>query len=103
MNTIELASYIQENSQVKDLFLERTCNYLNDKNRARSGKSKWSEARIEKQADQMFDRLVTNVYEKVAPQIKVRFRNNADSWVHFMQEHEIIAQLEELVSELEFE
>ena len=103
MNTIELASYIQANSQVKDLFLERTCNYLSEKNRARSGKSKWSEARIEKQADQMFDRLVTNVYEKVAPQIKVRFRNNPDSWVHFMTEHDILAQLEESVSELEFE
>ncbi|WP_282804044.1 hypothetical protein [Secundilactobacillus kimchicus] len=103
MNTIELARYIENHSQVKEAFLGRTLNYLTEKNRERSGKSKWSEARIEKQADQMFDRLVTNVYEKVAPQIKVRFRSNPDSWVHFMTEHDILAQLEESVNELEFE
>lgn len=81
----------------------KATDYLNGKNKKRQLAQKWNEARIQRQAEKMYDQVIENLYNKLHTQVKANRFTPASTWIKFINENEVLDGLEESMIELEFE
>ncbi|MCE2141486.1 hypothetical protein GRC93_13790, partial [Streptococcus thermophilus] len=55
MDYTEFRKYVEENTRAQGKFLEKATVYLLDKNASRKPAAKWTDSRIEKEANKMWD------------------------------------------------
>lgn len=103
MNTEQLQQYVADNSQVETIFMGKATDYLNGKNKKRLAAKRWNEARIQRQAEKMYDQVIESLYNKLHTQVKANRFTPAETWIKFINENDVLDGLEESMIELEFE
>jgi predicted SPOUT superfamily RNA methylase MTH1 len=101
MDIDEFLEYLEANSSAKDTFLEKATEYLEDKNAARERKSRWSESKIEAEAEKMWLSVVSNLYKSLRSVVKSR--DNADKWIDFIEKNGVFDGFAEGIDDMEFE
>lgn len=103
MNEEQLQQYVADNSQVETIFMGKSTDYLNGKNKKRQPAKRWNEAMIQRQAEKMYAQVVEDLYNKLHTQVKANRFTPAEKWIKFINENEVLDGLEESMIELEFE
>ncbi|CQR24620.1 hypothetical protein BN1356_00964 [Streptococcus varani] len=104
----EFKQYLENYGRSYERFMQKAIDYQNTKNARRTPASKrWSDEKIEREAEKMWTGIIKNIYEKIKAngKFKKRFvhQEEIDDWIQFMNEHEILDSFSESVDELEFE
>ena len=103
MTFYELIDYIKEQTSAYDIFYEKALDFQNTKNKARTGKAKWTEKKIEKVVDTMWEQSMQVLYDKVRSQAGMPKLNPRQAWIDFMDKENVLDSLVEGISETEFE
>lgn len=91
----ELSSY--EN------FLIRALEHQKAKNKKRTPKKRWTDARVEKEAEGMWNDTVKKIYENVNSQVKRDTFRPEKPWYDFFEKYNFLEQIDEGLAEVEFE
>lgn len=99
----EFKEWLEENSSGTQLFAEKALDYQLEKNRKRTGKNKWNDAKVQRAADGMYNQAITGAYDQIKAQKGVPKINGRQIWIDFMQKINFVEIFNEGVSEVEFE
>lgn len=100
MDNLELKTYLEENSQVEDRFMEKALAFLNQQNLDRAPARRYNETMVQRQADKLFDQVLDDVNSKIAAQ--VRGEQTRAAWINFMDQSNLLEELEDSMSDLNF-
>lgn len=103
MNKEELLEYINNNSNIIASFKDKVRADQQAKNKKRQPAKRWNDARIERQVDKFTDEFINNVYDKLSRAIKANNHTPEERWIKFIEDNEILDELEESVSMIDFE
>lgn len=103
MNKEELLEYIDNNSNAVTNFKDKVRADQQAKNKKRQPAKRWNDARIERQVDKFTDQFIGNIYDKLARAIKANNHTPKERWIKFIEENELLDDLEESVSMIDFE
>lgn len=103
MNKEELLEYINNNSNIIANFKDKVRVNQQYKNKKRQPAKQWNDAQIERQVDKFTDTFVSNIYDKLFRAIKANNRTPKERWIKFIEDNEILDNLEESVSMIDFE
>ena len=101
MNKVQLQKFISDNSQVEAIFMQKSFEYLNSKNKKRQPAKRWNEEQITRQAEKMYAQVVEDLYNKLHTQVKANRFTPAEKWIQFINQNEVLDGLEESMIELE--
>ena len=103
MNKEALLEYINNNSNIIPSFKDKVRADQQYKNKKRQPAKRWNDARIERQVDKFTDEFINNVYDKLSRAIKANNHTTKERWIKFIEANEILDELEESVSMIDFE
>ena len=103
MNKEELLEYIDNNSTAVSTFKDKVRTDQQVRNKKRQPAKRWNDARIERQVDKFTDEFISNIYDKLSHAIKANNHTPKGKWVKFIEENELLDDLEESVSMIDFE
>lgn len=103
MNKEELLEYIDNNSTAVSTFKDKVRTDQQARNKKRQPAKRWNDARIERQVNKFTDEFISNIYDKLSRVIKANSHTTEDKWVKFIEENELLDDLEESVSMIDFE
>lgn len=99
MNKKELQEYLEQHSSGYQTFITKATDDQLERNKRRAPAKRWNETKMERAVDKMWLEVVTNVFDKLSKQIK---STNKQTWLSFMDEHDIIESFDDSMNELEF-
>lgn len=102
MDCEEFETYLNANSRVVAIFRSQALTYQHSRNRQRATSKQWSETAVASAVDKMVGQFIDNVYDKLKTSIKESKFHPYDSWVSFIEINEVLDNLEDAVSEMEF-
>lgn len=103
MNKEELFEYIDANSTTITNFKNKVRANYQTKNKKRQPAKRWNDAKIERQVDKFTNEFISNIYEKLSKAIKANNHTPAEKWIKFIEENELLDDLEESVGMIDFE
>ena len=103
MDREEFETYLNANSRVVAIFRSLALAYQHSKNRQRATSKRWSETAVASAVDKIVSQFIDNVYDKLKTNIKENKLRPYDSWVNFIEKNEVLDNLEDTVSETEFD
>ena len=103
MNKEELLEYIDNNSTAIVNFKDKVRADQQTKNKKRQPAKRWNDARIERQVDKFTDQFISNIYCKLSKTLKANNHTPKEKWIKFIEENELLDDLEESVSMIDFE
>ena len=103
MNKEELLEYIDTNSTAIANFKDKVRADQQTKNKKSQPAKRWNDARIERQVDKFIDEFIGNIYDKLSRAIKANNHTPKERWIKFIEENELLDDLEESVSMIDFE
>lgn len=103
MNKEELLEYIDNNSSTVANFKDKVRTDQQAKNKKRQPAKRWNDARVERQVDKFTDEFISNIYDKLSQAIKANNQTPRERWIRFIEENELLDNLEESVSMIDFE
>lgn len=103
MNKEELLEYIDNNSTAVANFKDKVRADQQVKNKKRQPAKRWNDARIERQVDKFTDQFISNIYDKLSKTLKANNHTPKEKWIKFIEENELLDDLEESVSMIDFE
>lgn len=103
MNKEELLEYIDNNSTAVSNFKDKVRADQQAKNKKRQPAKQWNDTRIERQVDKFTDEFIGNIYDKLSRAIKANNHTPKERWIKFIEENELLDDLEESVSMIDFE
>ena len=103
MNKEELLEYIDNNSNAVINFKDKVRADQQSKNKKRQPAKRWNDARIERQVDKFTDQFISNIYDKLSKTLKANNHTPKEKWIKFIEENELLDDLEESVSMIDFE
>ena len=103
MNKEELLEYINKNSNIIASFKDKVRANQQYKNKKRQPAKRWNDARIERQVDKFTDVFISNIHDKLFRAIKANNHTPKERWVKVIEDNEILDDLEESVSMIDFE
>ncbi|PTK88408.1 hypothetical protein [Staphylococcus gallinarum] len=103
MNLKEFQEHIEGRLPALDSFYDRAINYQLDKDKRRPPKKRWSEAKIERAAGNMYKDLIKSIYEKVKSIVEEHEKKPANVWIDYLEKYEMYDQINESLYEIEFE
>ncbi|KRL04238.1 hypothetical protein [Liquorilactobacillus oeni] len=102
MNKQQFQEYLENNSQAISLFNNKALEFQENKNKKRQPAKKWNEARLERESEKMLAAFITSVYEKMKSHVKENTLEPEKSWIAFIDENDILDELEESIIEMQF-
>lgn len=103
MDCEEFETYLNANSRVVAIFRSQALTYQHSRNRQRSASKRWSETSVASAVDKMVSQFIDNVYDKLKANVKENKFQPYESWVGFIETNEVLDNLEDTVTEIEFE
>lgn len=103
MNKEELLEYIDNNSTAVSNFKDKVRADQQAKNKKLQPAKQWNDTRIERQVDKFTDEFIGNIYDKLSRAIKANNHTPKERWIKFIEENELLNDLEESVSMINFE
>lgn len=102
MEITELENYLEENSKVKNIFINKAQEFQQEKNRRRQPAKRLNEARINRIVDKMWGQVLENIHDSIAKQLKGNTSYLGGKWRQFIEDNEILDMLEESMEEMQF-
>lgn len=102
MNKNELLEYIDTNSTAITIFKDKVRADQEAKNKKRQPAKRWNEAKIERTVNKFTDDFIGNVYDKIYKGMKANRNTSSQEWIDFLETNEILDDLEESVSMIDF-
>lgn len=102
MTEEELQTYLVDHCQVIDMFREKALEFQNDRNHERLANKRWPQVTIENEVNKMVDQFISNVHNNLSGAFKESQLHPYESWVNFIENHEILDSLEESVTDIDF-
>ena len=102
MNKNELLEYIDNNSTAITIFKDKVRVEQEAKNKKRQPAKRWNEAKIERTVNKFTDDFIGNVYDKIYKGMKANRNTSSQEWIDFLETNEILDDLEESVSMIDF-
>ncbi|KRM97606.1 hypothetical protein FC19_GL001653 [Liquorilactobacillus aquaticus DSM 21051] len=102
MNNQELQEYIANNSRAVEMFWDKALVYQQVKNKKRQPARRWNETMLERAADKMLNTFITGIHDKIKMYVKEDQLEPQKSWAKFIEDNEVLDELEEAVVEMEF-
>ena len=102
MNKNELLEYIDTNSTAIAIFKDKVRADQEAKNKKRQPAKRWNEAKIERTVNKFTDDFIGNVYDKIYKGMKANRNTSSQKWIDFLETNEILDDLEESVSMIDF-
>lgn len=99
----EFKEYLEENATGTQVFAKKALENELEKNKKRSGKAQWNDAKVQKAADDAYKRAITNAYDQIRAKKGVPKYNREQVWIDFMEEVNFIEMFNESVDEVVFE
>ncbi|PTI81038.1 hypothetical protein BU098_12000 [Staphylococcus xylosus] len=103
MKRLEFQEHMEERLPALDSFYDRAINYQLHKDKRRPPKKRWSEAKIERAANDMYKDLITSIYEKVKSIVEEHEKKPDSVWFDYLEKYEMYDQINESLYEIEFE
>lgn len=103
MNLTEFQAHIEDKLPALDSFYDRAINFQLEKDSRRPPKKRWSEAKIERAANDMYKDLITSIYEKVKSIVEEHEKKPDSVWFDYLEKYEMYDQINESLYEIEFE
>lgn len=103
MNKEKLLEYIDNNSTAVSNFKDKVRADQQAKNKKCQPAKRWNDARVERQVDKFTDQFISNIYDKLSRAIKANNHTPKERWIKFIEENELLDDLEESVSMIDFE
>lgn len=103
MNKEELLEYIDNNSTAVANFKDKVRADQQTKNKKRQPAKRWNDARIERQVDKFTNEFISNIHDKLSKALKANNHTPKEKWIKFIEENELLDDLEESVSMIDFE
>ena len=102
-NKEELLEYIDTNSTAIANFKDKVRADQQTKNKKRQPVKRWNDARIERQVDKFTNEFISNIHDKLSKALKANNHTPKEKWIKFIEENELLDDLEESVSMIDFE
>ena len=96
----EFLLFMTENLSTYSTFYKKALAFQNKKNAARK-KKPWNEAKIERATNEMWKKSMQGLYDSLKPRIENK--SSRESWIEFINQHELLETVSDSMSELEFE
>jgi len=96
----EFLEYMTENLSAYSSFYKKALAFQNKKNLARKKKA-WNEAKVERATLAMWKQSMQGLYDTIKPQIGNRA--SREEWIEFMIQYELLENISNSMSEMEFE
>ena len=103
MNLNEFQAHIEDKLPALDSFYDKAINYQLEKDKRRPPKKRWSEAKIERAANEMYKDLMKGIYEKIKSLVEEREKKQNDVWIDYLEKYELYEQINESLYEIEFD
>lgn len=103
MNLNEFQAHIEDKLPALDSFYDKAINYQLEKDKRRTPKKRWSEAKIERAANAMYKDLMKGIYEKIKSLVEEREKKPNDVWIDYLEKYELYEQINESLYEIEFD
>lgn len=103
MNKEELLEYIDNNSNAVINFKDKVRADQQAKNKKRQPAKRWNDARIERQVENFTNEFIANIHDKLSKALKANNHTPKEKWIKFIEENELLDDLEESVSMIDFE
>ena len=103
MNFNYFLEYMEGNLSSYPIFMKKAKEYQLLKNKGRSGKAKWNDARVEKETSQMWFNAMHALHEKIKSEVGMPVINPKQKWLEFMEKHNLTESVNDGLSEIEFE
>lgn len=93
-----------ESTNSYEIYMQKALDLQRDRNSRRSEKKgkKWNDAKMERAAYEMWEKLVLSAYEQIKS-ARIVMKAGTKSWIEFMNENEFIESFSDGISEMEFE
>lgn len=102
MDTEELRNYIEANSNVKHVYMNKAMEQLQEINRAKSPARRSNDAELDHQAEMMYANFIHDVHDKVAASTNLTGSDSYEQWVNTIQRNEILESLEESIVDSDY-
>lgn len=102
MEIKELETYLEENSKVKSIFMEKTMEFQQEKNAKKQPAKRLNEAKINRIVDKMWDQVLESIHNSIMKQMNGNINYLGDKWPQFIEDNEILDMLEESIESIEF-
>lgn len=99
----EFKEWLEENVTGTQVFAKKALEYELEKNKKRSGKAKWNDAKVKRAADERYKKAITGAYDQIKAKKGVPKYNGRQIWLDFIEEVNFIETFNEGVDEVEFE
>ncbi|MCD5184544.1 hypothetical protein IV471_04500 [Enterococcus gallinarum] len=106
MKYSEFKKLLEERLGGYEVFMMKAEEFQLVKNKARSGKAKWNENKVQRAIDAMWEQAAQNIYQTVKSMDKIpgkRSLNPYADWVNFMEKRNLFELLSESLAEVEME
>ena len=102
MNTDDLDEYIKENSKAYDIFIEKARINQREKNATRALNKRYTNERVEEEAQQMWRNIIKHLYGKLHSEPKLKDKSPI-YWVDFILENNLLESLENSMFDLDLD
>lgn len=102
MEIKELETYLEENSKVKSIFMEKALEFQQEKNAKKQTAKRLNETKINRIVDKMWDQVLESIHNSIMKQMKGNINYLGDKWPQFIEDNEILDMLEESIESIEF-
>lgn len=103
MNKKDFNQYLMDNAAGYKTFMTKSIEYQDEKNSRRQPAKRWNETKVERAADRMWNEFADNIYEKVNKNIRGNGNSTTEQWLKFIEQNDLLEELSESISEMEFE
>ncbi|GAF39378.1 hypothetical protein FC83_GL000652 [Agrilactobacillus composti DSM 18527 = JCM 14202] len=97
MNTAEFKSYVQAQSNIETIYLEKVTAKLTEQNEARKERVQLTPYKIQQNAEKLYDGVITDLYQKLQASIK---SDQRDAWITYLSENEVLDNIELEMNEM---
>lgn len=103
MDVEELQEYIEQNSGIKQAFMDKTLEFLNQVNKAKAPANRQNKEMIQHQADRQYDTFVQQIYDKILAGTPLHSSDSAERWATVIEEAEILDNIEESIVDSDYD
>ncbi|MBO3092015.1 hypothetical protein J5F27_08760 [Schleiferilactobacillus harbinensis] len=96
-DTEELRDYIEANSNVKHVYMNKAMERLQEINRAKSPARRSNDAELDHQAEMMYANFIYDVHDKIVASTNLTGSDSYEQWIKTIQRNEILEGLEESI------
>jgi hypothetical protein len=103
MHYQEFVTYLEEHIHNKAAFYDRALEYQETKNKARQKSKRWDQTKLDREVDDMWNKVTQNLYNTLQAQVPKNKMNPRQEWFTFFEKNNLFENVDESLISIEFE